>query len=692
MLKRIALMTVVLCLGGVGAAHAEPFPRPAALEPQVRFWVRVYTEVGTDGGFIHDSRDLGIVYDTVRFPEGASSRRRQRILERAKSQIRSALETLASGRRSRLGRTEKRVLALFPDNVSDRTLAAAARRVRFQLGQANKFREGLLRSGRWEGFIGDVLAARGVPGELAALPHVESSYNPKAYSHAGAAGLWQFTRSTGRLFMRIDHVIDERYDPYLASDAAARLLVANYKQVQSWPLAITGYNHGIAGMRRAVRKLGTRDIATIVEKYRSRSFGFASRNFYTSFLAALQVDQDPERYFGPIERDPPAALESVQMDSYYAVATLENAFGVSGPLLRALNPALLDPVWSGQKYVPKGYALRLPPRDDGRPQRLQLAQIPASERILEQRPDVRYRVRRGDTLSAIAARYGVSERELVALNGLRSRHRIRIGQVLRLPSQAAPDTVAVARAEARRSLAPPAGGRYVVHRGDNLTVIAKQFGVDPDELARLNGIRHRDRIYVGQSLRIPGSEESTMARKELAPAPAQVAAEPAARTASASPPTEGQAIRALPPEPVRFAVRGQRIEVHPGETLGHIAEWLEVRASDLRRLNGIPYGRALAIGQTLRLDFRSVAPSVFEQRRLDYHRALREQFFESFEIAGTGHHVLRRGESLWELSRARYGVPVWLLREFNQDLDLNSLQPGTRLTIPRVARRSGGEA
>ena len=191
------------------------------------------------------------------------------------------------------------MLALWPEGTSNATLRAASRNVRFQLGQADKFRAGLIRAGQWRAHIEQVLAGEGVPRELVALPHVESSFNPRAYSHVGAAGLWQFMRSTGRRYMRVDDVVDERMDPHKASVAAARLLGYNYRQIDSWPLAITAYNHGLAGMMRAVRTLGTRDIAAIVSRYQSRSFGFASRNFYAEFLAASEIDHDPEPLLRP---------------------------------------------------------------------------------------------------------------------------------------------------------------------------------------------------------------------------------------------------------------------------------------------------------------------------------------------------------------------------------------------------------
>jgi membrane-bound lytic murein transglycosylase D len=107
-------------------------------------------------------------------------------------------------------------------------------------------------------------------------------------------------RPTARLFMRVDYLVDERLDPYTASEGAARLLRGNYERLGSWPLAITAYNHGPGGMAKAVRILGTRDIGTIVARHRSPSFGFASRNFYAEFMAARRIDRDPARYFGPI--------------------------------------------------------------------------------------------------------------------------------------------------------------------------------------------------------------------------------------------------------------------------------------------------------------------------------------------------------------------------------------------------------
>ncbi|HJR69606.1 MAG TPA: lytic transglycosylase domain-containing protein, partial [Gammaproteobacteria bacterium] len=390
--SRTLAISLALLVTTFGAnAQNELFPRPAELESAVRFWTRVYTEVDTRSGFIHDSLRLDIVYQTVRLPDGASSRERRRRVERANEATRTILTKLASGAREGLDDDEQRVLALFPDGTSNAEFRAAAGRLRFQLGQSDRFRAGLERSGAWKPHIHEVLAKRGLPPELAALPHVESSFDPTAYSKVGAAGLWQFTRSTGVRYMRIDHIIDERRDPFLATDAAARLLADNYSVIQTWPLALTAYNHGLAGMRRAVDQQKTSNIETIVAKYQSRSFGFASRNFYTAFLAALEIDANPERYFPNLKVDPPSDTATIAVPAFMTVDTLADALNMRENALRALNPALTDAVWAGDKYVPRGFELRVPRATAAVAEEL-LAAIDARELYAAQRPDAEHRV------------------------------------------------------------------------------------------------------------------------------------------------------------------------------------------------------------------------------------------------------------------------------------------------------------
>ncbi|MEJ2221529.1 MAG: lytic transglycosylase domain-containing protein [Desulfobacterales bacterium] len=156
------------------------------------------------------------------------------------------------------------------------------RNLRCQIGQKDPFRQGIIRSGAYLTEMKQIFHDAGLPEDLVYLPHVESSFNPEAYSKFGAAGMWQFTRSTGKSFMTVSYAVDERRDPIISTRAAARLLKRNYKKLRNWPMAITAYNHGVTGMLRAKRRKG--DYETIFKEYRSRIFKFASRNFYSEFL------------------------------------------------------------------------------------------------------------------------------------------------------------------------------------------------------------------------------------------------------------------------------------------------------------------------------------------------------------------------------------------------------------------------
>ena len=211
------------------------------------------------------------------------------------------------------------------------------------------------------------------------------------------------------------------------------MLQDNYKRLGSWPLAITAYNHGATGMRRAVKTLGTDDIAEIVHNYNGRAFGFASRNFYVAFLAALEVEQNAESYFGALEKALPKDEMVVTLPHFVPVAALEKTYGLSRTELKQSNPALMAPVWNGSKYVPKGFTLRLPVTATSKSPEQILAAIPSSSRFKSQRPDQYHKVKPGEALSLIAQRYNTTVTELVAQNNLKSRNRIRIGQVLRLP-------------------------------------------------------------------------------------------------------------------------------------------------------------------------------------------------------------------------------------------------------------------
>ncbi|HEY0768052.1 MAG TPA: transglycosylase SLT domain-containing protein, partial [Steroidobacteraceae bacterium] len=449
-----ALLSVWLALAAA-VAQDNPMPRPPQLERDVQFWICVYTQIDTNAGLLHDQYNLGVVYDALHFAPNTPPAERERRVDQERERFAAALRRIADAADGTLAADDQRIKDLWGAEGTPARLRSAIEDIRFQLGQSDRFRAGLIRSGAWETHIAETLANRGLPAELAVLPHVESSFNPAAYSKVGAAGLWQFMRSTGRRYMRIDSAVDDRLDPFRSTEAAAQLLAYNYRVLGSWPLALTAYNHGTAGVRRAKETLGTDDIVRIVRSYNGRTFGFASRNFYVSFLAALDIDRNPEKYFGPLQKQSEARFQEVQVPAYVSMTTLERALKMDGERLRTLNPALLRSVWDGQQRVPKAYRLRLPLEGSPLPRDLLAQRLSPAEMFAGQSGPRRYRVQRGDTLATIADRYGVSAEALARLNHLRTSAPLHAGRTITLP-ETLPVTVAAASAPAPAGPAPAA--------------------------------------------------------------------------------------------------------------------------------------------------------------------------------------------------------------------------------------------
>lgn len=440
----ILLLAIARGAGGPTAARAQqddPFPLPKGLESAVEFWKSVYSEWSQDEVVFHDRDDLGIVYrviDQDRSDDPEEYRENEAEQERIVQRIRSILLDLAARNpdpRTLSGDYED-VYEAFAAGAGPARWRQAADRIRVQRGLRERFLTGLLHAGQYRDHIVRIFEEEGVPVELAWLPMVESTFNIQARSSVGAAGVWQFMPATGRQFMRVDGTIDERLDPILAARGAARLLRHNYDGLGRWPLAVTAYNHGYYGMRRAVRELGTTDYMTIRRLYDGPAFGFASKNFYAEFLAALAIARNPAPHFGQIRPFQTLEFDSVILPVGMPLSAAAEAIQVDAERLWRLNPALTEAVWRGQRNVPDGFRLRVPP-GYGReaPQQLAAASAARGGRlrsVAREGGSEFYTVQRGDTLRSIAARHDTTVSTLVALNDLRDKDVIRIGQRLRV--------------------------------------------------------------------------------------------------------------------------------------------------------------------------------------------------------------------------------------------------------------------
>ena len=679
-------------------AAEDDFPVPANVRVAIDFWKRVYTEADTESGFLHDSQNLAIIYEKLD--------RNTRRIDARRNEIIKDLQVLASGKRSDLTGDQQRVLSLWGVEVSNERLKQAAQNIRWQLGQSDRFLGGLVRSGAYRQYIEDIARAKGVPVALAALPHVESSFHPGAQSSVAATGMWQFMRESAKPYMRVDALVDERLDPYKASQAALEMLKNNYELLGSWPLALTAYNHGANGVARAVRDTGTRDIGKIISDYKGPRFGFASRNFYAQFMATREVEKEAERYFGKFTFDAQPQFDEYEMSAFVDANVIASSLGIGLEDLRRDNPALQPAIWSGNKRVPKGYVLKVNKAAHNANFMAAINSIPTAEFYSTQTADVSHTVRSGDSLSAIASRYGTSVSQLVAINQLPNRNSLKIGQKIILPQQngVIPTIVVSANAEV------PQEGTYTVKRGDTISTIANRYRIPTATLLALNSMRSGNIIVPGQTLKlsVERSQQTTDTNAENSVA-AQLHATLEAREQVAVATLQNTSVRqqvavvqnnitsgngaqvAIAPvagtlDPSSLSVAADNtIEILEDETLGHYAGWLGISSAELRHLNNMSTEASVQTGKRLKLDFAKVDKASFAVKRTSHHQDLQAKFFDSWHIRDIENYSIKRSENVLSLVRAR-SIPLWLFQQYNPAVNTAAVKIGQVVVLPVVEK------
>jgi membrane-bound lytic murein transglycosylase D len=674
------------------------FTTPPGLQNKVEFWKKIYSQYSTKHALVHDTENLDIIYEIVYLGEKPLSRRaRERKLEKVKRKYKNILRKIAKSKnKDQLKGENKRVFKMVKKNFY-----RASRNIRAQLGQKDRFRKGIERSGLYLKEIKNILKSYNLPEELSVLPHVESSFQIGAYSSAGAAGIWQFTRGTGRLFMRVGYDIDERRDPILATHGAAKLLKKNFKSVQSWPLAVTAYNHGLQGMKRAKRKFGT-NFVRIVDKYKSRTFGFASKNFYAEFLAALHVVKNKNKYFANLVISKPIDMVSFTLPHHIDIKTAMRYFDMSREEIANTNPSLRRPVLKGEKRIPKGFVFQCPTSKIVSLVGL-YGKIPKRMKHNSQLRSKWYTVRRGDTLSGVAIRYRTTVNSLKSYNNIGRRNRIYVGQVLQLPRGKSRRQPSFKMAEFNPTTISKEIISYKVRRHDNLSTIAKRFDTNANHLTRINRFKNPDSLYPGQRIKVPSREilanKAIVDTSLVANSKEKTNKIRSLRVRKVFPPNNFKAVRSSNKsinrnrpafKPVTFSPdtkansRIGTITVDFDETLSHYAEWSRVSVRELRRINRIGRRGHIAVNDKLRVSFSKTLPDKFDEKRQEYHKAIQEDFFNNFEISKLTIKSVEKGETLWEMCNENYTIPLWLLSSYNSDKDIRSLTIGEPIVIPVI--------
>lgn len=366
----------------------DVFRVPPGLASRVSFWKDIYSKYTTDQGVMHDIDDINIIYEAIDFTSlmkdsrnslSMKARAREKLVKAHRKDIAERLDRLSKMKKEKdiKDEADRKILALFTkepisalflknrsrDLASPKSRLKASskkRKIRFQLGQKDKFILGVYYSGRYLRAMEKVFRQEKLPIELTRLPFVESSFNIQARSRVGASGIWQFMPRTAKPWMMVNRDVDERNDPMTATAASARLMRSNYERLRSWPLALTAYNHGATGVARAVRKTGSKELSVIIENYEGRRFGFASSNFYACFLAALEVEKKARATLGDIKWSLEFDGEDIDLKKPLSWQTLVDFYDGESALAELQNPHLTKRVREMNRSIPKGTFIRIP--------------------------------------------------------------------------------------------------------------------------------------------------------------------------------------------------------------------------------------------------------------------------------------------------------------------------------------------
>lgn len=591
------------------------------------------------------------------------------------------------------------------------------------------FQRGLNRSSRYLPFIQEEFRKAGLPEDLAWLAMAESMFQPKVVSPAGAGGMWQFMRATGRRYsLRMDSHVDERYNWHSSTRAAAEYLKCLHDCFDGdWALAVTAYNMGEGGLGRAISANGgQRDFWSLIKTPpASERIKQESKKYFPRLLAYIVVANAPEEYGFSPKPEPFEDVKRIPVKGSYALADLNQALGLPKGTLVALNPDLVQ-----ETTPPQGeYAVAVP-RDKSEQflaalQTVKTVQIGQSVKSSVS-GGATHRVRRGETVVQIARRYGVTEKELMKANRMRSAKSLQANQVLHIPGAAAArggaetkvasarvgddDKPEVSSETSSKSKKRSAGeATHTVKAGDTLSGIARSYKLSVADLRTLNGLKADDCIRIGQVVKLgtaaeEAAEPATARHHEVKPGeyPSVIAklygmttadllalnnlttrsviqvgdrlvVSGEAGSASASPETVASSKSSKKASAKKSETKPVTHKVATGETASSIATRYGIKTGDLLASNDLTAKSILRVGQELTI---RKAPEKETQR--DRSADIQVSQEQQKKVV----HTVTAGQNPSSIAR-RYGVSVNDLFKWNNWTDAHVLRVGDEVSIYR---------
>lgn len=642
---RILFITsLVMTLLVADYAIADNFPVKGSMKTRVNFWLKVYTEAGTHESIAHDTDDLSIIYTKIK--TSSNRRKKRNILRRESKRLRRTILSIAKKNYVNLNKEEKRIATVLGERTN-RELKRLARNFRFQGGLRDRYLKGLKNSFKYIDYIKKTFKENGLPEELSYLPHVESSFNYKAYSKVGAAGIWQFMRSTGRLYkLKINYVIDERRDPIKATQAAMRLLKDNYQILKRWPLALTAYNHGPQSIKRAIKQVGSRDITKIIEKYNGRRFGFASKNFYATFMATVIISKKPYLYFPQFKKPKKFEYTELYLHRPYTIKHITKATGVSQKSIKEYNFDIRSSAFQSNLYLPKKYKIKLP-----RKHRKSVASYQKKLKNLKLKKNEFSKgslhiVSKGENLFDIARLYKTPMNKIIQYNSILDPSKIYPGMKIQIPTKNPKTKTTVALVK-------------------KIKKDSTQTQIKLKATTSKNILKEKSLITSLPSL---GGKKSRL--------------KPSQNTLGKLDPIINLTKYNL--EMKRQNNGLYQINVENEETLGHYSDWSGQHINNIRKLNKLRRVSSIKKGQRILLKISQEKIQEFKLNRNEYHLSIQEDFYNSFIVITRKRHIVTKGQSVSTIL-SKNNIPYWLLRQYQDEENFgDNLFIGQKIWVPVI--------